>query len=289
MVSSQISDITRELLRLLNQNSPKLNTIFTDIRATTTEFRQITQDFRSDFDTLAAQISALVSQSSGAIQKGEANIAPILENLKATTASVAALEASVNRFLTTLNEGEGTVAQLLNTPEPLGDVRRTLQNIDETMRAVTDLSQRTERQLEQFDLPGFGWDYELRYLSFEERLHNELAFLLSPNPNAHYRLGIGVRDEKVRFEFQYAHDVTDFLRARAGFMRSKVGAGLDLWLWSRRFGISVEGVGLTSNEPELNAEVAFRFFRYGEFLIGGENLIGERRWTTGFRFLGGEW
>ena len=287
MVSSQISDITRELLRLLNQNSPKLNTIFTDIRATTTEFRRITQDFRSDFDTLAAQVSALVSQSSDAIQKGEANIAPILENLKATTASVAALEASVNRFLATLNEGEGTVAQLLNTPEPLEDVQRTLQNVNETMSAVTDLSQRTERQLEQFNLPEFGWDYELRYLSLEEHLHNELAFSLSPNPNAHYRLGVGVRDEKIQFELQYAHDVTDFLQARAGFMRSKVGAGLDLWLWSRRFGISVEGVGLTSSEPELNAEVAFRFFRYGQFLIGGENLIGERRWTTGFRFFSG--
>ena len=289
MVSSQISDITREFLRLLNQNSPKLNTIFTDIRATTSEFRQITQDFRSDFDILATQVSALVSQSSKAIETGEANIAPILENLKATTASVAVLETSVNRFLKTLNEGEGTVAQLLNTPEPLEDVRRTLQNVDQTMSAVTELSQRTERQLERFDLPQFGWDYELRYLSLEERLYNELAFSLSQNPNAHYRFGVGVRDEKVRFEFQYAHDVTDFLRARAGFMRSKVGAGLDLWLWSRRFGVSVEGVGLTSREPELNAEVALRFFRYGQFLIGGENLIGERRWTTGFRFFGGEW
>ena len=289
MVSSQISDITRELLRLLNQNSPKLNTIFTDIRATTSEFRQITQDFRSDFDTLAAQVSALVSQSSNAIETGEANIAPILENLKATTASVAALETSVSRFLTTLNEGEGTVAQLLNTPEPLKDVRRTLQNVDETMSAVTELSQRTEKQLERFNLPQFGWDYELRYLSLEERLYNELAFSLSRSPDAHYRFGVGVRDEKVRFEFQYAHNVTDFLRARAGFMRSKVGAGLDLWLWSRRFGISVEGVGLTSREPELNAEVALRFFRYGQFLLGAENLIGERRWTTGFRFFGGEW
>ena len=289
MVSSQISDITRELLRLLNQNSPKLNTIFTDVRATTSEFRQITQDFRSDFDTLAAQVSALVSQGSNAIETGEANIAPILENLKATTASVAALETSVSRFLTTLNEGEGTVAQLLNTPEPLKDVRRTLQNVDEMMSAVTELSEKTEKQLEQLDLPQFGWDYELRYLSLEERLYNELAFSLSRSPDAHYRFGVGVRDEKVRFEFQYAHDVTDFLRARAGFMRSKVGAGLDLWLWSRRFGISVEGVGLTGREPELNAEVALRFFRYGQFLLGAENLTGERRWTTGFRFFGGEW
>ena len=285
MVSSQISDITRELLRLLNQNSPKLNTIFTDIRATTSEFRQITQDFRSDFDALATQVSALVSQSSRAIETGEANIEPILENLRATTASVAVLEASVNRFLTTLNEGEGTVAQLLNAPEPLEDVRRTLQNVDETMNAVTELSQRTEEQLQRFDLPQFGWDYELRYLSLEERLYNELAFSLSHSPNARYRFGVGVQDEKIRFEFQYAHDVTDFLRARAGFMRSKIGAGLDVWVWSRRFGVSVEGIGLTSAEPELNAEVAFRFFRYGQFLLGAEDLTRERRWTTGFRFF----
>ena len=289
MVSSQISDITRELLKLLNQNSPKFNTIFTDIRATTSEFRQITQEFRSDFDKLATQVSALVAQSSSAIQKGDANITPILKNLKATTASVAALEASVKRFLTTVNEGKGTVAQLLNTPEPLEGVRRTLKNVDETMNAVTELSQRTERQLEQFNLPQFGWDYELRYLSLEERLHNELAFSLSQGSDAHYRFGIGVRDEKARFEFQYAYDVTDFLRARAGFMRSRVGVGLDLWLWSRRFGVGVEGVGLTSREPELNAEMAFRFFRYGQFLIGAENLTGERRWTTGFRFFDGEW
>ena len=289
MVSSQISDITRELLRLLNQNSPKLNTIFTDIHATTSEFRQITHGFRSDFEALATQVSALVSQSSRAIETGEVNIAPILENLKATTASVATLEASVNRFLTTLNEGEGTVAQLLNTPEPLEDVRRTLQNVDETMNAVTELSQRTEKQLEQFDLPRFGWDYELRYLSLEERLHNELAFLLSQGPEAHYRLGIGVRDEKIRFELQYGYNVTDFLQARAGFMHSRVGAGLDVWLWSRRFGISVEGVGLTSREPELNAEMGFRFFRYGQFLLGVENMTREWRWTTGFRFFSSEW
>ena len=116
MVSSQVSDITRELLRLLNQNSPKLNTIFTDIRATTSEFRQIAQDFRSDFNTLSDQVSTLVSQSSAAIKTGEANIAPILENLQTTTDAINALEGNVSRLLATLTEGEGTVAQLLNTP-----------------------------------------------------------------------------------------------------------------------------------------------------------------------------
>ena len=290
MVSSQVSDITREILRLLNQNSPKLNTIFSDVRATTTEFRRIAQDVRSDFNTLSDQVSTLVSQGSDALKTGETNITPILENLQTTTEAINALETNISQFLTTLNEGEGTVAQLLHSPEPLQEVRGTLQNLNKTMNAVTDLSQRTEKQIERFESPlQFGWDYELRYLSFEERLYKEFAFSLSPQSNAHYRIGVGVRDETVRFEIQYAHDLTDYLRARAGFMRSRVGAGVDLWVWSRRLGLSIEGIGLTSSEPELNTEVALRFFRYGQLLLGAENLTGKRRWTTGFRFFNRAW
>ncbi len=290
MVSSQLSDITREILRLLNQNSPKLNTIFSDARATTSEFRQIAQNFRTDFNILANQISTLAAQGSEAIKTGEANITPILENLQRTTEAVASLETDVSRLLTALNEGEGTVAKLINTPEPLEEARSALQNFNQAVNAITDLSQRTEQQIGRFERPlQFGWDYELRYLSLEERLYNELAFSLSPQSKAHYRIGVGVRDETVRFEIQYAHDVTDYLRARAGFMRSRVGAGVDLWLWSRRIGLSLEGVGLTSSEPELNTEVAIRFFRYGQLLLGGENLTGKPRWTTGFRFFNREW
>ncbi len=295
MVSSQVNDITREILRVLNQNSPKLNTIFTDVRATTSEFRQIAQNFRSEFNILSKQMSTLVSQSSDAVKTGEASIEPLLENLQRTTDAVNALETNTSRLLAELNaklKGEGTIAQLLNTPEPLQEFRSTFQNLNKTLNAVTDLSERTKKQIGRFEAPlRFGWDYELRYLSLEERLYNELAFSLLQHSKARYRVGVGVRDETVRFEVQYAHDLTDYLRARAGFMRSQVGIGIDFWLWSRRLGLSIEGVGLTSREPELNTEVALRFFRYGQLLLGAENLTDSdrRRWTTGFRFFNRAW
>ena len=289
MVSSQVSDITGELLRLINHNSPKLNTILTDVRASTAQFRQIAEDVSTDFTTLTSEVSALVSQGSDAIKTGETSVAPILEDLQSATAAFARLEENINRLFATVNEGDGTIAQLLNTPEPLEAARRTLKNADETMTTVTRLSQQAEEQLRRFDLPQVGWDYELRYLSLEERLHNELAFLLSPDPSSHYRFGVGVRDESIRFEFQYAYDITDSIRARAGFMRSRVGMGLDAWLLSRRLGVSLEGLGLTSSQPELNTELALRFFKYGQFLVGVENLTGERRWTTGFRFFATGW
>ena len=147
---------------------------------------------------------------------------------------------------------KATVAKLINTPEPLEEARRTLRNFNEAANAITDLSQRTEQQIGRLESPlQFGWDYELRYLSLEERLYNELAFSLSPQSKAHYRIGVGVRDETVRFEIQYAHDVTDYLRARAGFMRSRVGAGVDLWLWSRRIGLSLEGIGIDKQRTRI--------------------------------------
>lgn len=299
MVSSQISDITRELLRVIHQNTPKLNTILTDVKTSSSEFRQITRELRDNFNTLSTDVSALVAQGSNAIETGEANIAPILENLQATTAAFTALEENINRLLVTVQEGEGTVAQLLNTPEPLEEARRTLDNLNETVTAVRALSQQTGTQLKSFELPKLGWDYELRYLGqslqadiapgLQRHLHNELAFSLSSQPNSHYRFGLGVRNEKIAYEFQYAYDVTDSLRARAGFMRSKVGAGLEFWLLSRRLGITIEGVGLTGNAPQLNTELAIRLFQHGELLLGVENVTDERRWTTGFRFLNSQW
>lgn len=299
MVSSQISDITRELLRVIHQNTPKLNTILTDVKTSSSEFRQITRELRDNFNTLSTDVSALVAQGSNAIETGEANIAPILENLQATTAAFTALEENINQFLVTVQEGEGTVAQLLNTPEPLEEARRTLDNLNETVTAVRALSQQTGTQLKSFELPKLGWDYELRYLGqslqadiapgLQRHLHNEFAFSLSSQPNSHYRFGLGVRNEKIAYEFQYAYDVTDSLRARAGFMRSKVGAGLEFWLLSRRLGITIEGVGLTGNAPQLNTELAIRLFQHGELLLGVENVTDERRWTTGFRFLNSQW
>lgn len=289
MVSSQVSDITSELLRLIHHNSPRLNIILTDVRASTSQFRRIAEELHTDLSTLTSEVSALVSKGSNAIKTGEASITPILEDLRLATDAFSRLEENINRLFATINEGDGTVAQLLNTPEPLEDARRTLRNVDETMATVTSLSQQTEESLEHFDLPQVGWDYELRYLSLEERLHNELAFLLSPDPKSRYRLGIGVRDENIRFEFQYAYNVTDYLRARAGFMRSRVGVGLDVWLFSERLGLGLEGIGLTSGQPELNAELALRFFPYGQFLLGVENVTRERRWTTGFRFFASGW
>ena len=167
-----------------------------------------------------------------------------------------------------------------------GEARQLMKNAaNGTLNSFRRTSSETKRRLGKLGLSNFGWDYEFRYLTLAESFHNELAFSVSPRDNMHYRFGFGIRYAKVGFEFQYARNLTDSLQARVGFMRSSFGAGLELRLLSQQLIINIEGVELTSGYPELNTEIAIRFFQNVAFVLGSEDWFGERHWTTGMRFL----
>ena len=290
ILSSQISDVSRSMLKLVDQNFPKVNKILSDLQQGTSDFQQLATQFRQDSSSLKTEISDLISKGSTFIEKGSADAAPIMENLQTATAALTTLEKNISELLNTIKHGDGTVAQLLNNPEPFIEAQETFSSLNEVLTGVKDFYQQTDRQLKSFKFPDFSWDTELRYLSFVENLHTELGFTLAPPSKSRYRFGLGIRDEIIGVEFQYAYNITDYFQGRFGFMRSKVGAGADLLLLSRRLGIGVESIGLTSDKPELNAEMRLRFFRGGHFLLGVENWWSdERRWTTGLKFIATDW
>ena len=91
-------------------------------------------------------------------------------------------------------------------------------------------------------------------------------------------------------EFQYAYKFTNYFRGRFGFIRSNVGAGIDLSMWQQRLVLGIESVGLTRDRPELNAEMSFRFFRGGHLIFGVENWWSQdRRWTAGIKLITSDW
>ena len=100
-----------------------------------------------------------------------------------------------------------------------------------------------------------------------------------------------MRDKDVKLEFQYARDFFDgrLTRATRGYAFKGGDRSGYVWLLARRLGLSLEGFHLTSKNPELNAEVAWRFFRYGHLIIGAENLTDDIRYTAGIRLIGSNW
>ena len=292
ILSSQISDISRSLLTLVDQNFPRVNRILSDLQQGTNDFRRLAAQSRQDLSSIKTDISNLISQGSIFLEKGNTEVKPIIKNLQTATESLSALNTNVNDLLVTIKDGEGTVAQLLNNPEPLDDAKETLNNLNELLVGLTNFYEQTDEQLKGFKFPDFSWDSEVQYLSLEENLHTEFGFSVIPLPPSKntYRFGLGIRQEKIGVEFQYAYNFTDYLRGRFGFMRSNVGAGVDLMLWNQRLVLGIESVGLTQDRPELNAELGFRFFRSGHILFGVENWWSEdRRWTTGLKLITRDW
>ena len=290
LISSQIGDINRTVLDLVNRNSSPVEQVIADLQASATNFRQLSQQLDQNLAELTSELSDLIAQGKEVIATETPKVDQLLESLTSATQELDGLRDNVNQLLHTVQGGEGSIAQLLNEPDALNEMRKTMKTVDETMLAFQDLSRTLDQGSEQIKIPEFGWDYELRYLSLEESLHNELGVLLFPRNKQRYRLGLGTRTEEIKVDFQYGYDFTDHLRGRVGFMRSKVGVGLDVWLLARRLGISLEGTHLTSKDPELGAEVAWRFFRNGQIIIGAEDLTSDNiRYTAGLRFLSKNW
>ena len=290
LISSQIGDINRAVLDLVDRNSSPVEQIVADLQTSATNFRQLSQQLDQNLAELTAGISDLIAQSQEVIATETPKVAQLLESLTGATQELDGLRDNVNQLLHTVQHGKGSIAQLLSEPDALNEMRNTMKTVDETMRGFQDLSRLLDQGSEQIKIPEFGWDYELRYLSLEESLHNELGVLLVASDRQRYRLGLGTREEEVRIDFQYGYDFTNNLRGRVGFMRSKVGVGFDVWLLSRRLGISLEGTHLTSKNPELGAEVAWRLFPYGQIIIGAEDLTsGNIRYTAGLRLLSKNW
>lgn len=290
MISSQVSDVSRTLMNLIDQNYPKVNSMMTDLQQGTAEFRTIASQIQKDSRAIKNQISGLINQGSSFIEKSSVDIEPIIKNLQTATATVTSLESNFSELLNTIKHGEGTVSQLLNNPEPFTDAKKTIKSLNELLTGLTDFYKQTDRQLKEIKFPEYSWDSEFQYLSLEENLHAEFGFSLSPPSKNEYRFGFGIREEKIGIELQYGYNITDYLHGRFGLMRSKVGAGIDFWLLSRRLGLGVESIGFTSDKPELNAEVSYRFYRGGHLVIGVENWWStERRWTTGIRLNTTKW
>ena len=290
LISGQIGDINRAILELVDRNSSPVEQIIADLQTSATNFRQLSDQLDQDLAELTTGFSDLIVQSKEVIATEVPKVDQLLENLTNVTQKLDGLRGNVNQLLHTVQHGDGSIAQLLNEPDALNEMRSAMKTVDETLVGFQDLSRLLDQGSEQFKIPVFGWDYELRYLSLEESLHNELGVLLIASDRQRYRLGLGTREEEIKLDFQYGYDFTNNLRGRVGFMRSKVGVGFDVWLLSRKLGISLEGTHLTSKTPELGAEVAWRFFPNGQIIIGAEDLIsGNIRYTAGLRLLSKNW
>ena len=228
LISSQIGDINRAVLDLVDRNSSPVEQIIGDLQTSATTFRQLSQRVGSRSRRIDCwSFGSDRTKARRVIATETPKVDQLLESLTNTTQELNGLRDNVDQLLHTVQHGEGSIAQLLNKPDALNEVRNTVKTVDETMLAFQDLSRTLDQGSAQFKIPKFGLGLRSSgYLSLEESLHNELGVLLFAGDRQRYRLGLGTREEEIKLDFQYGYDFTDNLRRSRGVHEIEGGLGI---------------------------------------------------------------
>ncbi len=295
-ISKDISNVTEnaaqvisDAAHLIDQNTEPIQATVSELHTAANNFHQAGNQISQNVADLMEQLSELITKSRDVIETETPKLDLLLERITVTTKNLDQLSNDLIQVTRKIQEGDGSIAQLVNKPDVVGDAREVLQNANKTLTSLQSLSQELTHQGNKIKLPRITWDYELRYLDPNQYVHNEVAGLWLPTTRSRLRLGLGTRKEDTKLEFQYGYDLTSYLRGRLGFMYSKPGIGIDLMLSQKSLGLSFEIGRITSPSPELHGEIFWRFLPNAYLIIGAENLTAEIRYTGGFRLAGRKW
>jgi len=270
-IATQIEEVTWGLSQLVEQNADDVDKTLKDAQQLSASLNTLVKRLETDLPALKTEISQLVAGMRNVIDSESPKLDKLLENLSTSTSHLETTISNLDGLLAKIQSGDGTVAKLINDPTILDDARKTLNNANETMGEFKQLSQKINQKSDILKMPRFSYDYELRYRSISENLHNEIAFSLLPSPAQRFRFGLSIREEDINYELQFAKNLGNF-SARAGFIRSKVGLGFDYWLLKNRFGLTLEGTNITTKNPEIDLETSLRLLPNWYLILGGEYL-----------------
>ena len=288
-ITESAAQITNDVNHLVDQNIEPIRSTVSELQTAANQFRQSGKQVNQAVVDLMGQLSDLISKSQNAIEDETPKLDRLLERITISTENFDQLSNNLIQVVQRIQEGDGSIAQLVNEPDVVDDAREVLQDVNKTLTSLQSLSQELTNRSNKVKLPRVTWDYELHYLDSTQYLRNEVAGLWLPTTRSRLRLGLGTRKGDTKFEFQYGYNLTSYLRGRLGFMRSKPGIGIDLALAQKSFGLSLEVGWLTSPSPEFDSEIFWHVFPNVHLIIGAENLTSEIGYTAGFRLVGRKW
>lgn len=277
-VSQSLNSFSNGLNKLLNENSA-------EVEETVDNFRQLSEDLSldseklfTDLQVLKSDISKLVNSTQAFFDKDAEKLDKLVENLNQSTQNFNEISHRLNKIMYKVESGEGTVAKLLNEDESLENLNDALESTDIAAKELTELSNKIDKKVEKVQIPSLQWDYELRYNNLSESLRNEIAL----NIGNSYRIGLSALREDIDLELQYEYSFRNFV-ARAGFIRSKPGLGVEYWLFSNRLGLSLEGIGITEDEPSIDLETKLKFMPNLFIIIGAQNVARDIDYSGGIK------
>lgn len=176
------------------------------------------------------------------------------EDIRAIILELKKVSGKIDEIVTKINEGDGTIAKLINDKEMADKLKETITDVKVTVEQLQTFVSKTKK-LE------IDWEYMGRFDTRNEKYRNDFGIRFRPNNHKFYYLGINnignYTNEDNEFERNNLNKIdaligfrSENLEAYGGVMRSKGGVGVG---WS-----PFNKIYESKRKLYINAEAIFR-------------------------------
>jgi phospholipid/cholesterol/gamma-HCH transport system substrate-binding protein len=176
---NDLNQILDTLNSFVGENSQKLDRILTNVETISEETQMLTETggesvraILRDSEAIVQEVRYIIGQSSSDLQSGLGTLKGTLSRLQSTLDSLNYSLQNIQDITDKVNEGEGTLGELVNNPAIAQRTEQILEDAGEFIGQVTDLKTIIDLRSE----------YHLN----NEQLKNVLGLRLQPSPEKYY-------------------------------------------------------------------------------------------------------
>jgi len=279
-ISSSIQDLTDGLNQLVTRTAPAIETSLENLQKATEDLPASTESVNQHVAELSKSASQLMAKLDDMATSSDQKLQKSLDDFGESAATLTGMVDRINELVEEIGSGQGTLGKLITDDGGYEQFSETMSASKHAAEDISNITRSLDGKIRFFDTISTKKGYELSYNSLSDSLQNQFTLSSTHLDLYFYLAGLSVRKGKLTYNLQAGRKFGN-LTARVGSIRSKVGVGLDYWQFSRRVGISLEGLDVTSGHPELDLKVAVRMVGGWYFIFGAENLT---NFDTSFNF-----
>jgi phospholipid/cholesterol/gamma-HCH transport system substrate-binding protein len=195
------------------------------------------------------------------------------ENIKVAIANIKTVSEKLDKLLTNIDKGEGTVGKLLSDKEMGQDLKESFRDLKETTKEA-------KRVLKRINYIETQWDYKLRYDARDETSKSDIGLRFIPRPGKFYYIGVSnVGQTATGDTNSEKYNTLDLLVGKdlgyasfyGGMIRTTGGIGMSVkpfWKWDplKKLEITAQGYDFSrrvpANTPNSNFGMRYSMFKW---------------------------
>lgn len=290
---AEVAELIKDFLKG-GEGKPSFNDIIGNATEVTEDIKQLVKAQRGDLSATISNIRTITDSMKGFFSSDDPEIKDLMGSFKETMARLDRTAASLERIVSKVEAGEGTIGKLMSDDETINKLNDAVDGVSEFVGQVKQLEiavgYRTEYMstaAEPVSVTTFrfrpGWDkYFLLEvtdgpLSFASRSKSETTIRTDPPGTEVTRTETG-SDDSFLLTALFARRL-HFMTLSAGIIRNTGGFAADFHFYKDIFDVGIQAFdfGRTEN-PRLRLQAKFNFYEM-LFLNGGvDDLInGDKR------------